>query len=128
MPHGEDGMVGVEEGMENIDTSGNVTGSDFDEDGEEAGAMFPGELLGSDPEKDEAQDPPSSTTGDQHDKPGKRANQGQCHHPVSPHPQEQTCKRCLTVFVDDAQYLETVPILSAFSLHIEKKEPSIVRH
>ena len=79
MPHGEDGMVGVEEGMENIDTSGNVTGSDFDEDGEEAGAMFPGELLGSDPEKDEAQDPPSSTTGDQHDKPGKRANQGQCH-------------------------------------------------
>ena len=78
MPHGEDGMVGVEEGMENIDTSGNVTGSDFDEDGEEAGAMFPGELLGSDPEKDEAQDPPSSTTGDQHDKPGKRANQGQC--------------------------------------------------
>ena len=79
MPHGEDGMVGVEEGMENIDTSGNVTGSDFDEEGEEGGSMFPGELLGSDPEKDEAQDPPSSTTGDQHDKPGKRANQGQCH-------------------------------------------------
>ena len=64
-------MVGVDE---SLDTSGNVTGSDFDEDGEDAHMPF-SELL-SDPEKDEGQDNPSSTTGDPNEKQGKRASQG----------------------------------------------------
>ena len=68
---GDDGMVGVEDGM---DTSGNVTGSDFDEDGDEGQMPF-SELL-SDPEKDDCQDPPSSTTGDHNEKPSKRSGQG----------------------------------------------------
>ena len=59
---------------ESLDTSGNVTGSDFDEDGEDPHMPF-SELL-SDPEKDEGQDNPSSTTGDPNEKPGKRASQG----------------------------------------------------
>ena len=67
----EEGMVGVDE---SLDTSGNITGSDFDEDGEDPHMPF-SELL-SDPEKDEGQDPPSSTTGDPNEKPGKRASQG----------------------------------------------------
>ena len=81
MTTGEDGLVGANESLDTMDTSGNVTGSDFDdetEDGGHTGHMPFSELL-HDPEKDESQDPPSSTTGDHHEKPGKRASQGQCH-------------------------------------------------
>ena len=65
----DEGMARVDDAM---DTSGNVTGSDFDDEGDEGGMPF-SEML-SDPEKDDCQDPPSSTTGD---KPGKRTNQGE---------------------------------------------------
>ena len=65
--NGDEGMVSVD------DTSENVA-SDFGDDVDDGHMPF-SELL-SDPEKDEGQDPPSSTTGDQGDKPGKRANQG----------------------------------------------------
>ena len=81
MTTGEDALVGANESLDTMDTSGNVTGSDFDdetEDGGHTGHMPFSELL-HDPEKDEGQDPPSSTTGDHHEKPGKRASQGQCH-------------------------------------------------
>ena len=75
MTTGEDGLVGANESMDTMDTSGNVTGSDFDDENEEVGHMPFSELL-HDPEKDEGQDPPSSTTGDTGEKPNKRANQG----------------------------------------------------
>ena len=78
MTTGEDGLVGANESMDTLDTSGNVTGSDFDDETEESVHMPFSELL-HDAEKDEGQDPPSSTTGDHHEKPGKRASQGQCH-------------------------------------------------
>ena len=78
MTTGEEGLVAGNESMDAMDTSGNVTGSDFDDETEEGGHMAFGELL-NDPEKDEGQDPPSSTTGDHHEKPSKRASQGQCH-------------------------------------------------
>ena len=54
-----------------------MTGSEFDEDDQAPGStMMPFSELLSDPEKDEGQDPPSSTTGDSGEKPNKRANQG----------------------------------------------------
>lgn len=66
-------------GEDPLDTSGNVTGSDFEEDPDEAGQLRFSELLSDDPEKDDSldQDPPSSTTGDHNDKPSKRSNQGE---------------------------------------------------
>ena len=51
-------------------------GSEFDEDDQASSSMMPFSELLSDPEKDEGQDPPSSTTGDSGEKPTKRANQG----------------------------------------------------
>ena len=77
MTTAEDGLAGANESMDTLDTSGNVTGSDFDDETEDGGHMPFSELL-HDAEKDEGQDPPSSTTGDHHEKPGKRASQGQC--------------------------------------------------
>ena len=54
-----------------------MTGSEFDDDDQAPGStMMPFSELLSDPEKDEGQDPPSSTTGDSGEKPNKRANQG----------------------------------------------------
>ena len=66
--------VGVDD---TLDTSGNITGSDYEDDADEGGMRF-SELL-SDPDKEDItdQDPPSSTTGDQTEKPGKRSNQGE---------------------------------------------------
>ena len=66
-------------GEDPLDTSGNVTGSDFEEDPDEAGQLRFSELLSDDTEKDDSldQDPPSSTTGDHNDKPSKRSNQGE---------------------------------------------------
>ena len=54
-----------------------MTGSEFEDDDQTPGSsMMPFSELLSDPEKDEGQDPPSSTTGDSGEKPNKRANQG----------------------------------------------------
>ena len=69
MGGGEGGMV------EAADSK--MTGSEFDDDDQTPGStMMPFSELLSDPEKDEGQDPPSSTTGDSGEKPNKRANQG----------------------------------------------------
>lgn len=68
------GAVSVDEGMVTVDDNSENVASDFGDDGDDGHMPF-SELL-SDPEKDEGQDPPSSTTGEAGDKPGKRANQG----------------------------------------------------
>ena len=70
------GAVSVDEGMVTVDDNSENVASDFGDDGDDGHMPF-SELL-SDPEKDEGQDqdPPSSTTGEPGDKPGKRANQG----------------------------------------------------
>ena len=60
--------------VEHQDTK--MTGSEFDDDEQASSSMMPFSELLSDPEKDEGQDPPSSTTGDSGEKPTKRANQG----------------------------------------------------
>ena len=60
--------------VEHQDTK--MTGSEFDDDEQASSSMMPFSELLSDPEKDEGQDPPSSTTGDGGEKPTKRANQG----------------------------------------------------
>ena len=53
-----------------------MTGSEFDDEDQASSSMMPFSELLSDPEKDEGQDPPSSTTGDSGEKPSKRAAQG----------------------------------------------------
>ena len=69
-------MGGAEGGMVEAADS-KMTGSEFDDDDQAPGStMMPFSELLSDPEKDEGQDPPSSTTGDSGEKPNKRANQG----------------------------------------------------
>ena len=68
------GAVSVDEGMVTADDNSENVASDFGDDVDDGHMPF-SELL-SDPEKDEGQDPPSSTTGEHGDKPGKRANQG----------------------------------------------------
>ena len=68
------GAVSVDEGMVTVDDNSENVASDFGDDGDDGQMPF-SELL-SDPEKDDGQDPPSSTTGESGDKPGKRANQG----------------------------------------------------